>query len=134
MSESDWCRRRSDLPQGTGFGLREKSSTLSGWPQQSEPVSRFMSLPKSFGCTAQEAPHAAQSETFSSRNLLIWIGRLTKLSNLRTQLRRVFVRWKGRLRRASSGDFVPLFDDLQDVPVTQSTAVLTRKSRKGRKP
>jgi MerR family transcriptional regulator, copper efflux regulator len=57
-----------------------------------------------------------------------------ELSNLRTQLRRVFVRWKGRLRRASSGDFVPLFDDLRDVPIKQSKAVLTRKNRKGGKP
>jgi|SRR5579859_392975 len=54
-----------------------------------------------------------------------------ELSNLRNQLRRVFVRWKGRLRRASSGDFVPLFDDLHQVPVTKSTAALTRKGRKG---
>jgi MerR family transcriptional regulator, copper efflux regulator len=54
---------------------------------------------------------------------------LDEMSNLRTQLRRVFVRWKGRLRRASSGDFVPLFDDLHDVPVRQSTAALLRKNR-----
>ena len=57
-----------------------------------------------------------------------------ELSSLRTQLRRVFVRWKGRLRGASSGDFVPLFDDLHDVPVKQSKAALTRKNRKGGKP
>lgn len=57
-----------------------------------------------------------------------------ELSNLRAQLRRVSVRWKGRLRRASSGDFVPLFDDLHDVPVKQSTAVLKRTNRKGGKP
>jgi hypothetical protein len=29
---------------------------------------------------------------------------------------------------------VPLFDDLYGVPATQSTAALTRKSRKGGKP
>jgi MerR family transcriptional regulator, copper efflux regulator len=57
-----------------------------------------------------------------------------ELSNLRTQLRRVFVRWKGRLRRASSDDFVPLFDDLRDVPFKQSKTALTRKNRKGGKP
>jgi len=57
-----------------------------------------------------------------------------ELSNLRTQLRRVFGRWEGRLRRASSGDFVPLFDDLHDVPVKQSTTALSRKNRKGGKP
>jgi hypothetical protein len=45
----------------------------------------------------------------------------------------VFVRWRGRLRRASPGDFVPLFDDLDDVPVKQSTAALKRKIRKGGK-
>ncbi|NKE70141.1 MerR family DNA-binding protein [Candidatus Manganitrophus noduliformans] len=55
------------------------------------------------------------------------------LSTLRTHLRRVLIRWKGRLGRASSGDFVPLFDDLYDVPVTQSTAALKRKGRKGGK-
>ena len=59
---------------------------------------------------------------------------IDELSNLRTELRGVFVRWKGRLRRASSGEFVPLFDDLHNVPVTQSTAALTRKSRKRGKP
>lgn len=57
-----------------------------------------------------------------------------ELSTLRTHLKRALVRWKGRLRRASSGDFVPLFDDLYDVPITQSTAALKRKSRKGGKP
>jgi DNA-binding transcriptional MerR regulator len=57
-----------------------------------------------------------------------------ELSNLRAQLRRVFVRWKRRLRRASSGDFVPLFDDLHDVSVKQSTTALKRKNRKGGKP
>ena len=55
------------------------------------------------------------------------------LSILRTQLRKVFVRWKGRLRRAPSGDFVPLFDDLHDVQVTKPTAALTRKRRNGGK-
>lgn len=58
---------------------------------------------------------------------------IDELANLRTHLGRVFVRWKGRLRRASSGDFVPLFDDLHDVPVKQSTTTLRRKIRKGRK-
>lgn len=57
-----------------------------------------------------------------------------ELSTLRTQLRRVLVRWKGRLRLASSGDFVPLFDDLYGVPLTQSTAALKRKNREGEKP
>lgn len=57
-----------------------------------------------------------------------------ELSTLRTHLRRALVRWKGRLRRASPGDFVPLFDDLYDVPITQSTVALKRKSRKGGKP
>ncbi|MBI3352648.1 MAG: MerR family DNA-binding protein [Nitrospirae bacterium] len=55
------------------------------------------------------------------------------LSTLRTKLRQVLLRWKGRLRRASSGAFVPLFDELYDVPITQSTAVLKRKNRKGGK-
>lgn len=59
---------------------------------------------------------------------------IDELSTLRTHLRRVLVRWKGRLRQASSGALVPLFDDLYDVPVTQSTAALKRKSRKGGKP
>ena len=59
---------------------------------------------------------------------------IDELSNLRIELRGVFARWKGRLHRASSGDFVPLFDDLHNVPVTQSTAALTRKSRKRGKP
>jgi len=57
-----------------------------------------------------------------------------ELSNLRTQLGRVFVRWKGRLGRASSGDFVPLFDDLHEVPIKQSATALKRKNRKGGKP
>jgi len=57
-----------------------------------------------------------------------------ELSTLRTQLRRVLVRWKGRLHRASSDDFVPLFDDLYDLPLTQSTAALKRKRRKGEQP
>ena len=59
---------------------------------------------------------------------------IDELSTLRTQLGRVLVRWKGRLKRASSGDFVPLFDDLYGVPTRQSTAALTRKRRKGGKP
>ena len=57
-----------------------------------------------------------------------------ELSNLRAELRRVFVRWKGRLHRASSGDFVPLFDDLHDMPVKQSNTALKRKNRKGGTP
>src|ERR1043166_9517638 len=57
-----------------------------------------------------------------------------ELSNLRDQLRRVFIRWRRRLRRASPGDFVPLFDDLHDMPVKQSTTALKRKNRKGGKP
>lgn len=57
-----------------------------------------------------------------------------ELCTLRTELRRVRVRWKGRLDQASPGDPVPLFDDLYDVPVTQSTAAVTRKSRNGGTP
>lgn len=59
---------------------------------------------------------------------------IDELSTLRTQLRRVLVRWNGRLRRASSGDVVPLFDDLYDGPITPSTAALKRKRRKGGTP
>lgn len=58
---------------------------------------------------------------------------IDELSTLHTHLRQTLVRWKGRLRRVSSGDFVPLFDDLYDVPITPSTAALKRKSRKGGK-
>jgi hypothetical protein len=54
MSESESCRRQSDPPLGTGSGLREKSSTSSGQPRQSEQVSRFMSWPKSFACIARK--------------------------------------------------------------------------------
>ena len=56
-----------------------------------------------------------------------------ELSTLRIQLGRVLVRWKGRLRRASPGDFVLLLDDLYEVPLTQSTGALKRKNRKGEK-
>jgi hypothetical protein len=49
-------------------------------------------------------------------------------------LRRVFVRWKRRLRQAAIGEFVPLFEDLHDVPIRQSTVGLKRKVRKGGKP
>jgi DNA-binding transcriptional MerR regulator len=59
---------------------------------------------------------------------------IDELSTLRTQLRQVFVRWKGRLRRAPSGDFVPLFDDLRELPVRKPTVALTRKTRNGGKP
>lgn len=59
--------------------------------------------------------------------------KVDELSALRTQLSGVLVRWEGRLRRAS-GDFVPLFDDLHDVPVTQPTTALARKRRNGEKP
>jgi len=59
---------------------------------------------------------------------------IDELSTLRTKLRRVLARWKGRLRHAAPGEFVPLFDDLRDVPITQTRAALTRKSRKGGKP
>ena len=59
---------------------------------------------------------------------------IQELSTLRSKLRRVLVRWKGRLRQAAPGEFVPLFDDLHDVPISQTKAALTRKSRKGGKP
>ena len=59
--------------------------------------------------------------------------KVDELSILRMELRRVLVQWEGRLRRASPGDLVPLFDDLQQVPITKSIAVLKRKSRKGEK-
>lgn len=57
-----------------------------------------------------------------------------ELSTLRTKLRRVIARWKGRLRQAAPGEFVPLFDDLDDVPMARTRVALTRKSRKGGKP
>jgi acetolactate synthase-1/3 small subunit len=41
---------------------------------------------------------------------------VNELLNLRTHLRRVFVRWKGRLRRASSGDFKVELIRLADQP------------------
>ena len=59
---------------------------------------------------------------------------IDELSTLRTELGRVFVRWKRRLRQAAPGEFVPLFDDLCDVPIRQSTVGLKRKGRKGEKP
>ena len=59
---------------------------------------------------------------------------IDELSTLRTQLRRVAVQWKGRLRQAASGDFVPLFDDLHDVQVTKPKVALMRKRRNGGKP
>lgn len=59
---------------------------------------------------------------------------IDELSALRRKLRRVFVQWNGRLRQAAPGEFVPLFDDLHDVPKTQSKGALTRKGRKGGKP
>jgi DNA-binding transcriptional MerR regulator len=59
---------------------------------------------------------------------------IDELSTLRTELRRVFVRWKRRLSQAAPGEFVPLFDDLCDVPIRQLTGGLKRKGRKGGKP
>jgi len=59
---------------------------------------------------------------------------IDELSTLRIKLRRVLARWKGRLRHAAPGEFVPLFDDLLDVPITQTRAALTRNSCKGGKP
>lgn len=59
---------------------------------------------------------------------------IVELSTLRTQLRRVLVRWKGRLRHAAPGELVPLFDDLHDVPITQARVALARKSRRGGQP
>ena len=59
--------------------------------------------------------------------------KVDELTALRTELGRVLVGWEGRLHRASPGDFVPLFDDLHQVPITQSIAILKRKSRKGEK-
>jgi MerR family copper efflux transcriptional regulator len=57
--------------------------------------------------------------------------KIDELSILRAELGRVSLRWEGRLHRASFGDRVPLFDDLNDVPITQSVAVLKRKGREG---
>jgi DNA-binding transcriptional MerR regulator len=56
---------------------------------------------------------------------------IDELSTIRRKLRRVFARWEGRLRQATPGEFVPLFDDLSDVPMTRTRAALTRKGRKG---
>jgi DNA-binding transcriptional MerR regulator len=56
------------------------------------------------------------------------------LSTLRDGLKRVSVRWQRRLRRTAPGEFVPLFDDLCDVPVGRSTARLKRKGRKREEP
>ncbi len=59
---------------------------------------------------------------------------IDELSILRAQLRKVFVRWKGRLRQTPAGDFVPLLDDLREVQVPKPTATLKRKRRNGGKP
>ncbi len=59
---------------------------------------------------------------------------IDELSIIRRKLRRVFARWEGRLRQAAPGEFVPLFDDLYDVPMARTGAALTRKGRKGGKP
>jgi DNA-binding transcriptional MerR regulator len=59
--------------------------------------------------------------------------KVDELTTLRAELGRVLVGWEGRLHRASPGDLVPLFDDLHQVPITQSIAVLRRQSRKGEK-
>src|SRR5579864_640682 len=56
---------------------------------------------------------------------------IRELSTLRNQLRPVLARWKGRLRQAAPGEFVPLFDDLHDVSIARTRAHLTRKIRKG---
>jgi len=57
-----------------------------------------------------------------------------ELLSLRNKLRPVLARWKGRLRQAAPGEFVPLFDDLHDVSITQTRTALTRKIRKGEQP
>ena|SRR5579872_5870706 len=59
--------------------------------------------------------------------------KIDELTTLRAELGRVLVGWEERLQRASSGEFVPLFDDLHQVPITQSIVVLRRQSRKGEK-
>ena len=59
---------------------------------------------------------------------------IDELSTLRTELRRVFVRWKGRLRQAAPGEFVHLFDDLHNVPIRQTTVGVKRKRRKAGEP
>jgi MerR family copper efflux transcriptional regulator len=56
---------------------------------------------------------------------------ISELLTRQRKLRRVLVRWKGRLRRAAPGDFVPLFDDLFELPALQTRSVLTRMRRKG---
>lgn len=58
--------------------------------------------------------------------------KIDELSTIRSELRRVFVRWKRRLRQAATGEFVPLFEDLYDVPIRYSTVGLNRKRRKAR--
>jgi DNA-binding transcriptional MerR regulator len=59
--------------------------------------------------------------------------KVDELTTLRVELGRVLVGWERRLHRASPGDFVPLFDDLHQVPITQSITILKRQSRKGEK-
>lgn len=59
---------------------------------------------------------------------------IDELCTTRSELRRVLVRWKGRMRHAAPGEFVPLFDDLHDVPTTQTRAALARKIRRGGQP
>jgi MerR family transcriptional regulator, copper efflux regulator len=59
--------------------------------------------------------------------------KVDELTTLRAELGRVLVGWERRLHRASPGDFVPLFDDLHQVPITQSITILKRQSRIGEK-
>lgn len=59
---------------------------------------------------------------------------IDELCTTRSELRRVLVRWKGRLRHAAPGEFVPLLDDLHDVPITRTRAAFTRAIRRGGQP
>ncbi len=80
------------------------------------------------------SPPCRTVQDFLRQKLADLDRQIDELSTTRSELRRVLVRWKGRLRHTAPGEFVTLFDDLHDVSISQTRAALTRKSRRGGQP
>ena len=86
-----------------------------------------------FGMYRAGSPPCHKVRDLLERKLLDMDKQIQELGALRGKLGSVLTRWNGRLSRACPGEFVSLFEDLNNVSTTQMRTPLGQKNRKWRK-
>ncbi len=90
-------------------------------------------LTEIFGMYRAGSPPCHAVRDLLQKKLVDIDQQINELSTLRSKLRPVLARWNGRLSRATLGEFVSLFDDLNNVSATPTRVPLRQKNGTRRK-